>query len=448
MKQTFRIVTLGCKSNQADSAIMAGKLISGGYFPAETDRCADVCVVNTCTVTNKSDAQSRQAIRKIIRENPKAQIFVTGCYAHDVSAKDLFNHVNISIIPVDKLEHITKYIMGFGHSIHKKLESPMEQNCDEPPAVYTDRKRAFYKIQDGCDNRCTYCAVWKARGPSRSKSESEVIQAIQNIERSGFREVVLTGIHIGAWGKDFAIPSSLTYLIEKILIATNYLRIRISSIEVNEIDDGLIQLMGSSERLCRHLHVPLQSGSDAVLSSMGRKYKSDFYFRRLQEIADAVPLCCIGADVIAGFPGETEDDHRCTLNLILESPLTYLHAFSFSAKNNTDAANMKDQVSGQLKSRRVKDLRALSQDMYVNFIKKNIGNVVNVVPDNSLGIDMIVDVISDNYIRFSLTNVTEHQADPRRIIFSDDNARSAIEKASKSEHKIGRAEDPTTDVSQ
>ena len=401
LKKKFSIATLGCKVNQYDSLMMEGLLKREGLVEAEPGEQADVCVINTCSVTAKSDYQSRQLVRRAIKQSTNAKkVIVTGCYAQ-MQPDELLKIDGVSsVLPNTEKQNITHHIKDGAIT-----DCIIDDNSHEKESfaawsgASTKRSRAFLRIQEGCDNRCTYCIVWQARGRSRSLPLDRVVAAAREIEAKGFKEIVLTGIHIGFYGNDLGGEKlRLGDLITRLLAATSEVRFRISSIEPNEIDDRLIGMLSGEERLCRHLHIPLQAGSNEILSKMGRKYTAKQYFSLVEQVTERVPGICIGADVIAGFPGETDELFKTSQNAIENSPISYLHVFPFSRRKGTAAYDMDMQVPGREKTERARILRKISDDHKRAFYYENVNKCLNVIieanPDNSL----ILKCISDNYL--------------------------------------------------
>jgi threonylcarbamoyladenosine tRNA methylthiotransferase MtaB len=374
-------VTVGCRLNQFETELMREAAeVLGWDADAECDT-ADVCIVNTCTVTARSDSRSRQAIRRIARSNPGAVLIATGCYAQrrpqELAA---ISGVDAVIGNAEKQE-IAKYL-----SLEKRAE-PLVSTTLTPDAADVPRSgrlhglgdytRAFVKIQDGCDNRCTYCAVPAARGPSRSKSPGIVRREIETLAARGYREIVLTGVHLGSYGRDLSPGSCLAALIEALATVEGLARVRLSSVEPTDLDDRLIDLLADrSSKLCPHVHVPLQSGDDTVLGLMGRPYTAAGYRALLEKVASRVPYCGIGADVMVGFPGETLEAFRSTFELVKNLPLTYLHAFAFSSRDGTRAAGLGGQIDPGEKRRRSCEIRGLGSDKSRAFRRSLVGRTL------------------------------------------------------------------------
>ncbi len=421
----YTITTLGCKVNQCESAALEQLLETSGYGKGRSAGTKDLIVVNTCTVTGKAAMQSRQAIRQAIRNHPEAKIVVTGCYAQ--TAPDEIKSipdVDLIIGHGDKLK-LTQLLDKIGaHSknapalVHRPT-GQLNQFSALPSVAPERRTRAFLKIQDGCNAFCTYCIVPHARGRSRSMPADDVMAHLEKLAEKNFLETVLTGIHLGAYGQDFKPQTSLAQLLKAIADGRTMERIRISSIEPTEVDASLIDLMADSRSpVCPHFHIPLQSGDDAVLKRMGRPYDGTKFSQVIQSINTAMPHAAIGVDVLAGFPGESEQAFDNTYGLIESLPVSYLHVFPFSARKGTPAAKFKDKVPDRVIKERCKHLRRLGEKKRADFYAVNIGQHVNVL------IETLKDSrrghpkgISENYIPVILPNapVTENSIISVRI---------------------------------
>jgi threonylcarbamoyladenosine tRNA methylthiotransferase MtaB len=376
----FIVTTLGCKVNQFESDAIAQGLENYGWQRASEGAQVETCIINTCTVTGKASMQSRQAIRQLIRAHPKARIIVTGCYAQTSPGEIeriegvhyIVGQLEKSDIPRLIIETLSD-IASDPVRLVKRIPRQAKFSMPREPA-YGRRTRPFLKIQDGCDRFCTYCIVPHARGPSRSMPLDAVLERLTQLGRRNFREVVLTGIHLGAYGADFVPPVSLIDLLARIEDLRPVERLRLSSIEPDEVNQDLVALLAASPVFCPHLHLPLQSGDDHVLERMHRPYDSSDFAARVRMIANAIPQAAIGADVLVGFPGEDQAafDHTC--DLIAALPLTYLHVFPFSARPGTLAFHFPDQVPDQTIKARSARLRKLGQQKKRDFIEANMGH--------------------------------------------------------------------------
>jgi threonylcarbamoyladenosine tRNA methylthiotransferase MtaB len=406
------IQTLGCKVNQAESASFEGELKETGHeIVRDLQESPDACIINTCTVTAKSDYQSRQMIRRAIRSG--ARVIATGCYAQ-LRPDDLTKIKGVDLILGNSekgkiIEHFDKL---FSQS----------SNCSNPPALlptvqagpvtkirhpeapinlrsyHSNRTRAFLKIQDGCNFSCSYCTVPLARGKSRSLHSNDVIKAVDNFSNKGYCEIVLTGIHTGSYGKELKPEYSLHELVKKIKSLYPEIRIRLSSIEPQEINDAILQLIKQG-LACKHLHVPLQSGADSVLKNMKRGYTSPFFENLIHKISSECPGISIGTDIIAGFPGESTMDFSQTRDLLERLPLSYIHVFPYSQRPDTPAATMKGQVRKELIRERVRELIKLSKKKENTYLRGYLGEYLDVIIESKTRSNDLYRGISDNYIR-------------------------------------------------
>jgi threonylcarbamoyladenosine tRNA methylthiotransferase MtaB len=392
------IATLGCKINQYETDLMRQDFVSRGNIIVPFDAEADVYVVNTCTVTAKSDYQCRQVIRSAVRRGKDAKVVVTGCYA-STRPQEIRKIAGVDLVigNSDKAS-ISEQIM--------KTASVTNQHVPFIPTSQTKsmsrRTRGFLKIQDGCNNRCSYCVVPLARGVSRSMDPGKVMDEFERLVRAGCSEIVLTGIHIGTYGVDLVNGPDLTGLIEVLLNKRSGSRLRLSSIEPNEITKEMIDLIGKG--LCRHLHIPLQSGDNTILASMNRNYSAGYYSDLLGHIGRQVPGVALGADVMVGYPGEGDEEFQNTVNLVQRSPLTHLHVFSYSPRPGTPAANMEAQVPEKVKKERSETLRNLGKGKNIDFRKRWTGSELKVVVEDKIDLDTgFYTGLTDNYIRVCIS---------------------------------------------
>ena len=393
---TFYIEQFGCRATQADGAAIERQLREQGCLPAADTTSADVVVLNTCTVTAAADAQARDAIRKIHAANPCTRILVTGCYAQRAPEE-------IAVLPG------VSFVVGNSH----KPQIPALLQSISPSPVFTQREnpipyhsalvlrgdvfaltdvlvapvlggegnhtRPTLKIQDGCNSRCSFCVIPFVRGKSRSLPAAKVIAEIQRLADSGFREIVLSGINLGTYGRDLSPRIEFLELLRRILGETSLERLRISSIEPLDVTQDLIELFAASDRIAPHFHMPLQSASDRILAAMHRWYRAEHYARRVELIRERLPHAAIGADVITGFPGETEADYAETVRFIEERPFTYLHVFSYSLRPGTKAASLPGHVPGHLIRRGARELRAMGEAKSEKFRRSQIGRTLRVL---------------------------------------------------------------------
>ena len=382
---TFKIITLGCKVNQTESDAAAGRLAGLDWRLAHLSEEADLCIINTCAVTQKAALQSRQAVRHAIRANPRAFVVATGCYAHtDPQALLKIKGLDCIIDQAGKAR-LPEILHTYGIA---KCDRPILWNgrCDSfrpIPAVFSEpvagRTRPFVKIQDGCDAFCTYCIVPYARGPSRSSSLQDVIAGIEHLAAQGSKEIVLTGVHIGLYGRDLKPTSSLGELLECVGRLPAAPRVRLSSIEPFELTDEIIAIVAGSDRFCRHFHIPLQSGDRDILKRMGRPYPPEAFSALVSKICACLPDAAIGADVLVGFPGETETAFENTVQLIEALPVAYLHVFPFSARPGTPAQDFPDQVHPDRIKRRCAAMREIGSRKRIEFHRRFIGSRVQVL---------------------------------------------------------------------
>jgi threonylcarbamoyladenosine tRNA methylthiotransferase MtaB len=396
--------TLGCKVNHYETEAIWQLFQEQGYERVDYESTSDVYVINTCTVTNTGDKKSRQVIRRAIRKNPDAVICVTGCYAQTSPAEIMaIPGVDIVVGTQDRVKMI-EYIERFKeerqpiNAVGNIMKNRVYEELDVP--AFTDRTRASLKIQEGCNNFCTFCIIPWARGLMRSRDPKEVIRQAQQLVDAGYKEIVLTGIHTGGYGedmKDYNLAMLLKDL-EKEVIGLE--RLRISSIEASQITDEVIQVMNDSNVIVRHLHVPLQSGSNSVLKRMRRKYTMEFFGERLDRLKEALPGLAVTSDVIVGFPGETEEEFMETYNFIKDHKFSELHVFPYSKRTGTPAARMDDQVDEEVKNERVHRLIALSDQLAKEYASQFEGEVLEVIPEErSKSGEGMYEGYTDNYLK-------------------------------------------------
>lgn len=374
------VLTLGCRVNQSESDIIEGNLKKFGWAVVDLSEHPDYCIVNTCTVTAKSDYQSRQLIRRAVRAG--AKVIVTGCYSQlrpeeIINIQGVFRIVNNN----NKLSICNMLVNNYA-SITFSSGS---------------RSRPYLKIQDGCNFSCTYCTVPLARGKSRSLGTLEVIQRAREIEAAGYHEIVLTGIHLGSYGYDLKHKSKLSEILKTLLNKTNLQRIRLSSIEIKEIDNELIELL-QEERICKHIHLPLQSGDDGILSVMNRMYSSKDYLTTVENIIKKVSDIALGTDVIVGFPGEGDREFKNTKRLLDSLPITYMHIFPFSPRPNTFACNLANQNTSSVKRERLNELKALSDRKRMAYMVSQVNKTLDVIIEDK-GTDHTSLGTSSNYLK-------------------------------------------------
>ena len=390
----FYIETLGCKVNQYESDGIATSLEEQGWIKADKNQAADVFIINTCTVTSKAAMQSRQTIRKRIRENPDAKVIVTGCHAQtDPDQIKKIDHIDQIVCHKDKVQiaaHITDICEARPCLPFKKTDHTRTNTFTSfDHAVKGKMTRAYLKIQDGCNAFCTYCIVPYARGSSVSMPEDVVFRHLKELNDSGVKEVILTGIHTGMYGLDLEKKTSLLSLLEKINHEKPVHRIRVSSIEPGEVSDGIIDLARPGNILCDHFHIPLQSGDDDILNRMKRPYDVAFFEDTIHKIHDTLPNCGIGVDTLIGFPSESDQQFENTYQLLERLPISYLHVFPFSPRKGTLAYSFDHKVDPQEIKRRCARMRKLDQIKRTAFIQANLNKrlegLVQLKPDTKTG---------------------------------------------------------------
>ncbi len=388
MPYKYLIITLGCRVNQCESEAIARSLDAAGWLPVSEEENADLCIVNTCTVTQRAAMQSRQAVRQIIRACPGACIAVTGCYAQTepealkkiTGVSYIIGHSHKHEIPQRALSLIWNIPIS---PLTIVTEVSLQQHFGQFPLTgFGDRTRPVLKIQDGCNAFCSYCIVPYARGRSRSMPAADVLDSIRKLADARFKEVVLSGIHVGCYGHDLVPKTDLHELLCQIEEQALMDRVRLSSIEPHELSREMIRLIAGSDRFCRHFHIPLQSGDDEILRKMGRPYTREEFRQLILFIRDTVPDAAIGADTLIGFPGESESAFENTFRLVEELPLSYLHVFPFSIRRGTRAANFPDQVPSAAVKKRCAQMRKLGKEKKRLFYESFVGKSVDVLAEN------------------------------------------------------------------
>jgi len=446
---TFSIHNFGCRATEADAAALRRELLARGFPQAEEDAAADVIVLNTCTVTAAADSQAREAVRKLHHANPAAQIIVTGCYAQRApeevasmagvawvignshqseiprliaeSTSPLMKSVapdsnaGASLFPTQPatndfvpLAQIADDEMSLAHRPAKTLTGDIfaQTSVQIAPAglLAGDRTRPILKIQDGCNNRCSYCVIPFVRGRSRSLPPETVVDEARQLHVAGAKEIVLSGINLGGYGRDLAPRTSLPHLVKRILVDTDVEQIRFSSIEPQDVTEDFVTLVAGSERLARHFHVPLQSGSDRVLRAMHRWYRAEHYAQRIELIRRLLPGAAIGADVIVGFPGESNEDFRATREFVERLPFTYLHVFSFSSRPGTAMHDTGEPVAQSVIRERARELRALGQRKTAEFRASQVGKALRALTLNR-HCDDWTEALTGNYLKVRIAGV-------------------------------------------
>jgi threonylcarbamoyladenosine tRNA methylthiotransferase MtaB len=421
---TFSIENFGCRATEADASAISSSLLASGLRPAADRNVADVIVLNTCTVTAAADAQAREAVRKIHRANPAARIVVTGCYAQrapdELASMEgvewVVGNSHQGEIPEILRAHAPRAgsndfvlaadletdALSLARGPAKILTGDIfaQSTVQLAPAAFSthDRTRPILKIQDGCNNRCSYCVIPFVRGKSRSLPPDEVVREVRALCAAGAREIVLSGINLGSYGRDLVPRVALAEIVRRILNETALDQLRFSSIEPQDVTEDFVALVASSPRIARHFHIPLQSGSDHILRAMHRWYRRAHYAERLHLIRGMLPDAAIGADVIVGFPGETDAEFRETFELIERLPFTYLHVFSFSERPGTAAASLGERVPVHTIRERARTLRALSHQKVAEFRVTQAGRSTRALT-LARGDDTQTEALTGNYLK-------------------------------------------------
>lgn len=374
--KTVKFFTLGCKVNQYDTQIIREQFLNYGFQEIKDSLAADMYIINTCTVTHRADSGSLNYIRKAQRENPQAKIIVTGCLAElDGDKINKIDGINLIIKNKDK-ENIFKHL--FCSNEYNTQTSSMHRGI----SYFEGHTRAFLKIQDGCDNTCSYCKVPKVRGISRSKPLDEIIQEAGQLIKNGYKEIVLTGICLGLYGKDLYPKISLLNVIDALEKIDGLLRIRLSSIEAGDVSDALINKMSESGKLCKHLHMPIQSGDDEILKKMNRKVRRQDYLNLIENIKCQIPGIAITTDVLVGFPGEGEINFKNTIDLIKKISPLKVHIFPYSPRQGTAAYNFRDKLNPTIIKQRILRLKEITWDCSSDYKKRFLNKDMDVLIEN------------------------------------------------------------------
>lgn len=405
--KTVSFLTLGCKVNQYDSDAMRTIFLQQGYRAVKEEEEADVYVINTCSVTSIGDRKSRQMVRKIRRKHPQAVIAVAGCYAQ--IAPEIFEAMGDIdvIVGAQNRSKIVEYVEQ-AQKKEKTINAVKDiMSVTEFENLYVDaegetKTRAFIKVQEGCDNYCTFCIIPFARGKLKSRKQKDAVEEIRRLVTKGYREIVLTGIHLGNYGRDLHDGTSLATLVEELLRIPNLLRIRMGSIESVELSDDLINLIKDEPQVCRHLHLPIQSGSDAVLRRMNRHYRLPEYKKLISELREKIPGLALTTDLIVGFPGETEENFMETLETLRELRFSAIHVFPYSQRTGTPAAVFPNQVPGDIKKDRVHRVQELEKEISKEYRKTFLQKTVHVLIEEEK--NGYFEGLSDEYIRVSITD--------------------------------------------
>ena len=401
MKVAFK--TLGCKLNYSETSSISREFVKKGYEKVSFDDASDIYVINTCSVTQNADKEFKYLVNKVKRKNPNSSVVAIGCYAQ-LKPKKISEIPGVDLVlGADKKFDILNYL-NLEDQDNNNIHSCEINSVDFFKSSYSlgDRTRSFLKVQDGCDYKCTYCTIPQARGKSRSGTIPEILDNVKHLVASGVKEIVLTGVNIGDYGifdtKTKKRETNFYELISNIDLIPDLNRVRISSIEPNLLSDEIIQFVHNSNSFVKHFHIPLQSGSDKILKLMKRRYLKDLYISRINKIKELMPDCCIGVDVIVGFPGETEEDFNETYEFLKALNISYLHVFSYSERDNTESLKINHKIPKKIRAIRSQILRKLSDKKKMKFYKSNI-NQIRPVLFESKNYDGYIYGYTDNYIR-------------------------------------------------
>ena len=423
----YYIENFGCRAAQADGSAIERQLADLGMRRVDEVVKAEIVVLNTCTVTSAADHDARAAVRRVRRQRPEAKILITGCYAQR-APQEVASLEGVTWVIGNSHKHQIGNIVGQSSGGgFVRLESLQKTFAGDEGAakIYssdifahtelqtapvfdaTDRTRPNLKVQDGCNNRCSFCVIPFVRGQSRSLVVEDVIREIEALERAGYREIVISGINLGRWGRDFVPQKRFIDLLNRILERCSIEKLRLSSVEPMDWTEELIALMASSSRIAKHAHVPLQSGSDRILRKMHRKYRPWHYAEKVEKIRALMPNAAIGADVMVGFPGETEELFEESRQFIEQLPVTYLHVFTYSPRPGTPAAEMPEQVPIEVARQRNRVLRDLSAEKNLTFRSRFVGRTIEAIT-LSRTVGPATDALSDNYLKVQIRG--QHEA--------------------------------------
>ncbi|MBU3714500.1 MAG: tRNA (N(6)-L-threonylcarbamoyladenosine(37)-C(2))-methylthiotransferase MtaB [Ferruginibacter sp.] len=406
MSKTVALHTLGCKLNFSETTAIARMLENDGFEKKNFDEIADLYVINTCSVTENADKECRQLVRRIQKKAPDAMVVITGCYAQ-LKPQEIASipGVNLVLGAAEKF-NIVSHLKDLTQNDSGKICSCdiEDVNVFTPSYSVKERTRVFLKVQDGCDYNCSFCTIPMARGKSRSDSIENVLQKVEEIAKGGAKEVVLTGINLGDFGKGAIVNKKhiedFQSLIQTLDRQATIERFRISSIEPNLLSNEIIELVSNSKKFMPHFHIPLQSGNNKILADMRRRYKRELYAEKVGVIKLLMPHACIGADVIVGFPGETDEDFKVTAEFIESLDISYLHVFTYSERDNTHALNLSPVVPVYIRNERNKILRNISYLKMQDFTNKHIGQTRKVLFEN-VNKNGMMEGYSDNYIKIT-----------------------------------------------
>ncbi|MFO3716980.1 tRNA (N(6)-L-threonylcarbamoyladenosine(37)-C(2))-methylthiotransferase MtaB [Anaerococcus sp. ENR1011] len=404
MTNSFNIITLGCKVNQYESEAVEELFLQKGYEKANEN--ADIYVINTCTVTNMSDRKSRQMISRARRDNPEAVVAVMGCYSQ-VKPEEVAAIEGVDIVlgsrNKENVVELCEDVLQNKGAIDKII-APSETKSFEELQIsnQTEMTRAYLKIQDGCNMYCSYCLIPYARGNIVSRDIPSIVDETKRLAKNNFKEIVLTGIHVSSYGKDFDDGSSLIDVIEAVAKVDGIERIRLSSMEPRHISTEFLERMKATGKACDHFHLSLQSGSDDVLKAMNRKYDRALYKEKVEEIRQVFPNAGITTDIIVGFPGETEENHKQTMDFVNDIKFSKTHLFKFSPREGTRAAKMGNQINGNIKKDRLHDLEKIEETNREEFLEKQIGKVLSVLVESKSDLEGYSGGYSTNYLKVNV----------------------------------------------
>jgi len=431
---TYHVENFGCRATQADGAALERQLLERGLLRAGSATDAEVVVLNTCTVTASADQDARASIRRIHRENPQAKILVTGCYAQR-APQELSALPGVSLVVGNSHKHELASYFELARPEPNFLPASQIGAASSPNVIVGDifahtqllaapvfggdpseKTRPNLKVQDGCNNRCSFCIIPYVRGRSRSLKLEQVLRELEALVAAGYREIVLSGINLGHWGRDLSPRANFAAMLRAILDRTRIEKIRISSVEPMDWTNELIELAASSPRICKHAHVPMQSGSDRILRRMHRRYRPWHYADRIERIRRAMPDAAIGADVMVGFPGETDDDFEQTQALVERLPFTYLHVFTYSSRPGTPSAAMPDRVPVPVARERNRILRELAAQKKREFMQSFVGRELEAITLTHFDGEF-TQALTDNYLKLLLRG--RHESN-RRVLAAVD----------------------------
>ena len=404
--KTVALHTLGCKLNYAETSAIERLMEVDGFVKKDFDDEADVYVINTCSVTDNADKECRQLVRKVQRKAPEAMVVIIGCYAQ-LKPKEIAEIPGVDLVlGASEKFNITSHLKELTHGDSAKICSCEIEDVEGFHSSFSlnDRTRTFLKVQDGCDYNCSFCTIPMARGKSRSNIIENVLSEIKKIKNAGVKEIVLTGINLGDFGKDgngIKTEDNFYSLLQAIEKNDGVERYRISSIEPNLLTEEIIRFAAGSKKIMPHFHIPLQSGSNKILGMMRRRYRRELYAEKVEMIKKLIPDCCIGVDVITGFPGETEEDFKETVDFLISLDISYLHVFTYSERANTHALDIEPIVPVHIRHERTKVLRSLSYNKMQQFTRGHSGETRKVLFERQTKNGMM-EGYSDNYIKITI----------------------------------------------